>query len=568
MGMKEDILLYALENALKFSGKANPGAVVGKILSKYPKLKSDMKSLSSDISKIIKDVNAMSLESQQKAYDAMPKEMKESKEQKKKEQKEHRHELPDLPDAVKGKVVTRIPPEPSKYAHIGHALSFLINYMYAKKYDGKCLLKFEDTNPEKCKKEFADAMEDDILNYLEIDAEVIYISDHMDYMYSEAEKLIKMGKAYVCLCNREEMQDHRHKGEECCHCSAKPEEVMMLWKQMLAGKYKAGDAVLRLKADMKADNQVMRDPVMFRISFSPHFRHGEKYCVWPLYDFENSVMDCKFGVTHVLRSSEFGEMRNELQAYIKKLLGFEPQTVVHYGRFNIRGSVSQGREIRQMIEQGKVEDWDDPSLVTLKALRRKGIVKETLIELVYQVGLSLTQTNIDWTVVEALNRSILDKRAKRFFFIDDPKEIKIKGAPIQDIDLKLHPEEEERPRHFETGESFYVTSRDHALFEEGKIIRLMDCLNFVKDDKGFKYHSLEHEEFKGKGNLIIHWLPAEKTDLVHVDVRMPDSRIASGICEPLVRKCREGDIVQFARFGFCRLDKIEKDKLIFWFTTK
>ncbi|MBD3202818.1 glutamate--tRNA ligase, partial [Candidatus Woesearchaeota archaeon] len=421
MDIEKEIRKFALKNAVKFEGNANPGAVIGKIVSSFPELKKDIKKIVLKVAKLVKEVNKMSLEEQLEEIEMIAPELL-VEEKKKKEKK-----LPELPEVVKGKVVTRLPPEPSKYLHIGHALSFLINYLYAEKYDGKCILKFEDTNPEKCKKEFADAMEDDIINYLGIDvSKIVYISDDMDYMLKKAEELIERDKAYVCFCDREKMRDLRHSGEPCECRKQSPEENMKFWESMKNRKYKEGEAVLRLKGDMESENHVMRDPVLFRILYKEHFRHKDKYCVWPLYDFENAVEDCRYGVTHILRSKEFGSMRNELQNYIKDLFGWDKQVITHYGRINIQGTISSGRKIRELIEQKKVSGWDDPSLVTLKALKRRGIVKEALYDLVYEVGLSLAETNIDWTVLSSLNRQILDPKVDRYFFIEDPVKIQIK----------------------------------------------------------------------------------------------------------------------------------------------
>ena len=480
------------------------------------------------------------------------------------------HDLPELPNAEKGKVVTRLPPEPSKYSHLGHALSFIINYSYALKYDGKCLLKLEDTNPEKCTKEFADAMIDDLTNYLEIKADkIIFISDDMDHMYGQAEKLIMKDKAYVCFCTRDKMQDLRHKGME-CECRVKPPtENIAQWKDMVGKRYKEEECTLRLKARMQSENQAMRDPVIFRITYAPHFRHGDKYCAWPLYDFENSVEDAKYGVTHVLRSIEFGSMRTELQNYIKDILELPQQIIKEYGRFNITGANTQGREIRKLIEEGKVSGWDDPSLVTLKALKRRGIVRETYYELMYEVGLSPnTSKNLDWSMISAINRRILDQKVNRYFFIDSPARIRIEGAPTQKLELKLHPEQADRgKREFSTGNEFYISEEDKKRIKTGDVIRLMDCLNFRKEPRKFVFDSLEHENFKKRGKLIIHWLPVSQ-ELMDVEVRMPDNSVRKGIGEHYLRFLKEGDIVQFARFGFCRLDKIEFDRLQFWFTNK
>ncbi len=562
MVTEKDILKYALQNAVRFDGKANPGAVIGKIIQLDPKNKDDIKKIAKDVNRIIREISTLSVDEQKaRLKDIDPKMLEKKK-------KVARHELPELKNAVKGKVVTRLPPEPSKYAHIGHGLSFLINYMYAKKYDGRCILKFEDTNPEKCTKEFSDSMEDDLLNYLEIKPdEIIYISDHMDYMYEKAEKLIEDGKAYVCTCEREEMRDLRHKGEPCLCRSLLPEENFLLWRDMHDKRYKEGQAVLRLKGDMQSLNHVMRDPVLFRISYAKHFRHGNRYCVWPLYDFENPVMDCKYGVTHILRSSEFGKMRNELQNHIKSLFGWKPQVIKHYGRFNIIGAITSGREIRKLIEEGKVTGWDDPSLVTLKALKRRGIVKEALYELVYKVGLSLAPTNIDFTIISTLNRQILDKEAERYFFISEPQKITIRGAPEQEISLKVHPESTKSTRKFKTSTGFLIEKEDLKKIKEDKLVRLLDCLNFRKKGKSYLFDSLEYERYKDHGDQIIHWLPDDDS-LVDVQVRMPDNRIIKGRGEGSLKKLKVGSVIQFQRFGFCRLDRAEEDHLLFWFTHK
>ncbi|MBN1503260.1 glutamate--tRNA ligase [Candidatus Woesearchaeota archaeon] len=560
MSIDREIRNFALENAVRFNGRANVGAVIGKIIGAHPELKKDMKSLSQKVSEAINKVNSLPLKKQKEELE------KNAPELLIKDKKAKQKELPELKDAVMGKVVTRLPPEPSKYNHIGHALSFLINYLYAKKYKGKCLLKFEDTNPEKCTKEYAEAMEDDIMNYLGIKPDkIVYISDDMGHMYQKAEEMIIKGKAYVCFCKREKMQDLRHKGKA---CKCRNNTVMKnneFWHNMINKKYKDGECTLRLKGDMKSNNHAMRDPVLFRISYALHFRHKNKYCAWPLYDFENAVEDCNYKVTHVLRSIEFGKMREELQNFIKNAIGCKPQIVKEYGRYNIRGAVTQGRVIRKLIEEGKVSGWDDPSLVTLKALKRRGIVKETYYKLVEEVGLSPAGSNIDWTIISAINRSILDKKAERFFFVENPVKIKIQGAPKQRISINLHPEDTARgSREFVTHEDFFISSEDLDGFEESKLNRLMDCMNFVKKDK-FIFDSLEYNKFKKHGHKIVQWVIDEH---VKVKVRMPDNTYKVGIGEKALHKLDEGAIVQFTRFGFCKLDQKHKDELEFWFTHK
>ena len=558
---------FALQNAVFHNGNSNAKAVLGKVISQNKELKSRIKELLKLCEKVTSEINKLSLKEQEETLKTIAPELlhKEKKEK----------DLAELPNAEFGKVVTRIPPEPSKYNHIGHALSFLINYLYAKKYGGKCILRFEDTNPKTSKQEYVDAMKEDVLEYLNIKPDkTVFVSDDMPKFYKLAEELIKRGEAYVCFCQREKMQELRRKGVECECRNKTPEQSMKEWKKMLNREYKEGECALRLKIDMKSKNYAMRDPVIFRISYTPHYRQGTKYCVYPVYDFENAVEEEFCGVTHILRSAEFGKMRIELQNYIKDLFGFKKQTVVQYGRFNIVGAVTQGRIIRKMIEEKKVIGWDDPSLVTLRALKRRGIHTKTYYELARKVGLSPTPTNIDWSVIASINRRILDPVAKRFFFIENPVTIEIKGAPEQEIKIKLHPEHEEYGlRNFKTKDKFLITKKDFEALKQGELYRLMDCLNFRKEKDEFLFDSLDYKKYKEKGSKIMHWLPDDKKQIVKVKIFTPEHTYKEGFAEKTVEKVNVGEVVQFERFGFCRLDHKEKTQngeeiMVFWFTHK
>ena len=550
MDAKKEALKYALQNAIQFNGNASPGAIIGKILSANPELKTKIKEVAKTANSAAEEVNRMDHEDQLKKLEKLAPELLEQKKQK-------RDDLKDLPCATKGKVITRIPPEPSKYAHIGHAISFMINYLYAKKYDGKCFLRFEDTNPGLSEQEYADAILED-LNYLGIKPDkVAYVSDDVEKFYDHALKLIQTKNAYVCECSIENVRENRRKGIPCnCRTKSVPDNENH-WKKMLNGEFKAGESVLRLKHEMKSKNKVMRDPVLFRISYEKHYRIGDKHVVWPLYDFENAVEDGLMQVTHVLRSIEFGGMRVELQNRLKELLNLPKQTVIQYGRFNITDALSQGREIRQLIDSKAVKSWDDPRLVTIKALSRRGIQPETFKDLAIEFGISTTPTNVDWSVISAHNRKYLDAASSRYFFIENPKKIKIGNSPKQKLKLKLHPNDAKAKRNFSTGELFLISEKDYYGLRKlnGKLVRLMDCLNFVADEKPV-FDSIEIDEYKRKGEKIIHWLPAESN--VEAEILMPDASYVEGLAESNASKIKVGEIVQFARFGFCRLEKKEK----------
>ena len=244
---------------------------------------------------------------------------------------------------------------------------------------------------------------------------------------------------------------------------------------------------------------------------------------------------------------------------------------IQYGRFNINDKITQGREIRELIKEGKVNGWDDPRLITLKALKRRGIVKETYYELAKEVGLTPTQTNLDFSVVAAINRKILDKECNRYFIIVDPEKIKIENSPSLKVEIALHPDDEKRGyRKFNTNGYFYVTKQDlEELKAEGKVHRLMDCLNFTYKKGKFEFHSKEYERYKESKNKgkIINYLPLQD-NLVECTIVMDDATIAKGLGEPDLKNVKVDEKIQAERFAFLRLDNIKNGKYEFWFTHK
>jgi glutamyl-tRNA synthetase len=562
MDISEKIREFALENAVKFKGKASKGAIIGKLMGLDNTLKSRMQEVSPEIDRIIAEVNTMDSDSQKVLLLKMNPDFETQQQEKKQQQKEVRQELPDLESAEIGKVTTRMAPEPSKYNHIGHALSFLINNLYANKYKGKCILRFDDTNPEKETQEFVDAMHSDVLDYIGIKPEkIIFASDDMDKFVEYAEKLIDEDKAYVCVCPRENISKDRRAMQECSHRSQSKEENKALWDAMKDGTKK--DAVLRLKIDMQHKNAVMRDPVIYRVVDAPHYRQKDKYKVWPMYDFEAAIEEGLHNVTHVMRSNEF-DSRIELQDYIGKLFNLPKVYYRHYGRFNIVGAITQGREIRAKIEDGTYVGWDDPRLVTLRALKRRGVVAETYYRLAKICGMSKTQTNIDFTMISAINRQILDETAKRFFFIANPVEVTISDSPEKTINLDVHPTLDLGKREFVIDTKYLLENKDLTSMKEGEIIRLIDNLNFKKEGDLCTFDSEEYVNFRGKGKKIIQWLPKNST--VDAEILMPDTKVIKGKGEISIGTLEIGDVIQFQRFGFCRLDAIEGNVYKFWFT--
>jgi glutamyl-tRNA synthetase len=542
--MKKDwnILTYnhALKNAIEHNGKAISSSVLSSLFQEGLK-KHEIKKIMPLIEEAMKKVNIMTHEQQLHDYNQISSKLK----PKKREEKKARHKIKKV-----GKVITRLAPEPSKYNHIGHALSFILNYIYAKENKGKCYLRFEDTNPEKESQEYVNSMKEDILNYLGIKPNQIkFVSDDMIKLYGYADKLVKSKNAYVCFCLREKIKELREKGIE-CSCREKDEKQNMIeWQRMKRGIYAEGEATLRIRGDMQNMNYVMRDSVIFRIVSKEHFRQKNKYSAWPMYDFYNPIEDSVMGVTHVLRSNEF-EVRTELHNYLKKLLNLKNQEIIQYGRFNVIGTTTKGREILELIKSGKYLGWDDPRLVTLVALKRRGIVKETFYELANQIGMSKNEAHIDFNMIASINRKIIDKKSNRYSFILDPVIIEIKNIPkIKDISIKLHPEGK-KSRKVKIGNKIIISKEDLNK-NIGKEIRLMHLYNIKVGKNKSKFTSIENKDIPK-----INWV----SKFIKAKILMDDGNWKEGYADEGIKKLKKGEIIQFERFGFVRFDNINKKK--------
>ena len=544
--MEDLIYKYALQNAVKFKGKANVGAVIGKVISEMPSSKG--KELAVKAQEIVKKVNFMSLKQQTEELNNVAPDLLEKKEQKERG-------IFDFLNIKQGiKITTAFPPGPEKYPHIGHAKALLSNYELAKKYKGKFVLRFEDTNPRLVKQKFYEIMQE---NFKWLGAKwdkLDYASDHMETFYKLCKDTIKKEQFYACICPQEIMKDKRFKGEECDCRKNGPIKNMKLFEDM--PNMEEGKCVIRLKGNMANQNRTMRDPIMFRIIKENHARLGKKYSVWPAYDFQNAVMDGLEKVTHRLRSKEF-ELRSELQRYLQKILGFKETTTYEFARFELEGVETSGRLIREKIENKELTGWDDSSLATLVALKRRGFTPEAIKEFVLSTGFSKTESTLTWDDLIIHNRRVLDKEAKRFFMVTNKRKLKIKYSPKIKIKIQLHPDNPKMGfREFNTGEEFYI---DEDL-KPRQVYRLMHLFNF----RDGEFLSKEHDpKLKAK---IIHWLPAE--DLINVEVLMPDKSVVKGLAEKDVKKLKVGDICQFERKFFARLDEKEKTKLKFWFSHK
>jgi glutamyl-tRNA synthetase len=546
--MRELAFKYALINAVEHGGKAEIQAVVKKIVAEKPELKLKIKEVVEEVKKTVEEVNSLSLEEQKKKLDELGVKIE--------KKVAERFELPELPDVEFGKVVTAFPPEPSKYPHIGHAKAALLNFLYARKYGGKFILRFEDTNPEMVKKEYYDAVIEG-LKWLGIEwDELDYSSDRMKNFYEAVERLISEGKAYVCLCKLETIRKNRASGKECKHRLQTVKENLELWEKMKK-EFKEGEAVVRLKIDMKHENATMRDPTIMRIVDAFHPRIGKKYRVWPTYDFGTAMMDGWEGVTHRLRSKEF-EIRKELQQYIQRLFGFKPSRTIEFGRLNLKGVPTSGRIIREMIKKGKLSGWDDPRLTTLMALKRRGFVPEAIKNFILLTGISKAEGIVTWEILEAENRKIVDALANRYMVVLNPVKISLNDAPeIKEVKINLHPDFPERGQRKIPVDmkKIWIEKEDYEKYKEREVglmylatIKIASKPRFIS-----KEISLDIQK--------IHWCSEPN---LKIKIVMPNGKIIKAIGEPEMKRLKKDEIIQMPRVGFARVDKEYKDIILYY----
>ncbi len=563
--LQSTIRTWALQNAFRYGGKANPGSVIGKLLAEQPDLKDQLKTLAREVAAIVNDVNTMSPDAQRTELEKTAPELLIEKHEK------QEHVLKELPNAEMGKVVMRIAPSPSGPLHIGHAYVLNLNSEYCRKYNGTMILRIEDTNPENIYTPAYKMLEEDAqwLTKGNVKSTVTQ-SDRLHTYYDDAEKLVSMGKAYVCTCNPDVFRELVQK-KKACPCRNLPvQEQQLRWDKMFSG-YEPGQAVLRIKTDINDPNPAMRDWPAMRINHHVHPKTGTKEKVWPLMNFSVAVDDHELGITHTIRGKDHKD-NEKRQKHIFDAFGWKMPVHLYVGRINFEDFEVSTTQTRQSIEQGKYAGWDDIRLPFLAALRRRGYQPETFVQWAIDMGVNENDKTVSreefFKSIDAHNRKLLEPTANRYFFVADPVEVRIIGAHLQTVELELHPDHPDRgKRKFMTHEQFYLAKDDVDALIDGPIYRLMECGNFVKQDAIFHFHSRDVEEYREKGARIMHWLPVAQ-DLAKVEVMMPDGSTKQGCGEPGLKQLKEGTIVQFERFGFVRLDKKQGPKLTFWFTHK
>jgi len=562
---KEAIRKIALLNALHYSGKAQFQPVLGKFLTEHPQWKTKVKEIAPLVNETVAEVNKLSLEEQRKIVERnWPEALIKEKVAKEKA-------LPPLPNVQRyERVVTRFAPNPDCMIHLGNARAIILCDEYAKMYKGSFRLRFEDTDPrlKRSALPFYNAIRED-LKWLDCnwDMEAIQ-SDRLPAYYEYAEKLLAKGGAYVCTCTKERFRKLVLAKKPCPDRDLPSAEQLSRWRAMLDGTLKEGKAVVRVKTDLNHPNPAVRDWPALRIinpKRYPHPRVGSKYRVWPLYNFSAGLDDHLMGVTHIIRGKE--HLTNQTrQEYMYRHLGWKYPEAIHYGRMKLAGGLLSKSKIVDGVKKGVFTGWDDPRLATFIALRKRGIQPETIRRLIIEVGPKTVDVTLSWENLYAINRKLIDPLANRYFFIRDPRKLKVKNiAESITTKLPLHPDDKKRgfrgfkiaPQNGET--EFWISTQDATLLKKGKFIRLMGLFNVqIKNvQKGIieaSFHSKDHKEARQLGAPLIHWLPAGTG--IPCEVVMPDATIARGIAEDACRELVPNNIVQFERFGFVRVDGV------------
>ena len=523
----------------------------------------------------------------------------------------------DLAEGVYDKVHTRFPPEPNGYLHIGHAKAILVNYLIAQKYGGKFNMRFDDTNPTKEDIEFVESIKADVA-WLGADWEdrLFYASNYFGEMYEGAVKLIKKGKAYVSDLSAEQIREYRgsftEPGKEDPYSTRSVEENLKLFEEMKEGKYADGEKVLRARIDMTSSNINMRDPVLYRVAHMSHHNTGDAWCIYPMYDFAHPIEDAIEGITHSICTLEFEDHRPLYDWVVRELEYPNPPKQIEQAKMYLKNVVTGKRYIKKLVMDGIVDGWDDPRLVSISALRRRGFTPESIRMFVEMCGVSKAHSVADYAALEYCIREDLKPKAPRLMAVLDPIKLIIDNYPEDQIEMLEAPLNLENPemgsRQVPFGKELYIERED--FMEEppkkyfrmfpGNEVRLMNayfvkCTGCVKDEDGniVEIHATYDPETKGgnsndgrKVKGTIHWVSAKQA--VKAEVRLyeniideekgvynedgslnlnPNSLTVLKECylEPEFAKAKPFDRFQFVRQGFFCVDPKDttEDHLVF-----
>lgn len=512
----------------------------------------------------------------------------------------------DLKDGKYTKIATRFPPEPNGYLHVGHAKSILLNYGLAQKYGGTFNLRFDDTNPTKEKTEFVDSIVADV-EWLgaHYDGEIKFASNYFPDMYEAAIKLIKKGKAYVCDLTAEEIREYRgtlkEPGKNSPYRDRSIEENLDLFERMKNGEFADGSKVLRAKIDMSSPNINMRDPIIYRVARMTHHNTGDTWCIYPMYDFAHPIEDAIEGITHSICTLEFEDHRPLYDWVVQELEYPHPPKQIEFAKLYLTNVITGKRYIKRLVDQGIVDGWDDPRLVTIAALRRRGFTPESLKNFMELVGVAKSNSSVDYAMLEYCIRDDLKPKAPRVMAVLDPIKLVIDNYPegqTEYLDAQVNMENPELGvKQIPFGKELWIEREDFMeeppkkyfrLFP-GNEVRLMNayfvkCVSFEKDDNGqvtvvhCTYDPITKNGTGFTGRKVkgtIHWVPVQQAKKVTVrlyenlvdeekgvynedgSVNLnPNSLTVIDNCyiEPAIEDAQPGDAFQFVRNGYFCID--------------
>lgn len=523
----------------------------------------------------------------------------------------------DLKEGVYDHVQTRFPPEPNGYLHIGHAKAICINFGTSEKYNGVCNLRLDDTNPSKEDMEYVDAIKEDI-EWLGFKwNKCLFASSYFDFIYECAIKLINKGLAYVDDLSADEIREYRgtltEAGKNSPYRDRSVEENLDLFKRMTDGEFENGERVLRAKIDMASPNINMRDPVIYRIAHISHHQTGDKWCVYPMYDFAHPLSDAKEGVTHSLCSLEFENHRPLYDWFLKACEIEHPPRQIEFARLNLNYCLTSKRKCLALVNEGIVDGWDDPRMVTLSGMRRRGYPAAAIRDFCDKIGVSKAYSVVDMGLLEACVRDALNSTAPRAMAVLDPIELIVENYPdgqTEDIEIPVHPDHPEMgTRTVKFSKHLFIERDDFMAEPVKKYFRLypdnevrlksayfVKCTRFETDEQGnpVRIYCTYDPESKGgespdgrKVKGTIHWVsrddcfratvnmydrlfnvpnPSDETNGDFKQNLNPDSLIVLKDCviEGSLENAKAGDVFQFMRKGYFCVDKnSEKDNKIF-----
>ena len=580
--IKKILWITGLKNAVEFGGKPNKKAVMGKLMAERDDLRSQAKTLLPILDQIIEEISRLNLEDQKRKLlelDPTALEKKEAKEEVKK--------LPELPNVDKyDKIIMRLAPYPSGALHIGNARMIVLNDEYIKRYNGELILFYDDTigspkslrDSPKAKYVLPDSYDliKEGLEWLGVKiSKIFYKSDRLEIFYEYCEILIKDDMAYVCFCQAEEFKNkYKNQKKNCPHRSQSIEKNLEEWENMLNGKYRETEAVVRLKTGMDQKDPALRDQIVMRISEAEHPRVGNKYIVWPMLEYSWAIDDHLIGITHILRGSDLIK-EDFIEDFIWEHFKWKKAEFLHYGRLNFSDMKLSKTEARNNIQNGTYEGWEDPRTWSLQSLKKRGIRPEALKQTLLDLGMSLSGISFSVNWLYSKNKDIIDEISDRYFFVEDPILVEIDEVPFLEYMAvpMLLPSNPDKGNRIIIGIvknnkiKIYIASTDAKELKVNQIIRLKDLINIQIYNKDLKkkyikarYDSLElNRDFQ-----IIHWVPEEKN--IKVSVLKPDGLISKGFGEINLLKIPMNETIQFERYGFVNPIKLEKKELFCYFT--